>query len=89
MTDSQDMCDALTSLGLHTFQDGAVLASINNFSCVDDMLVVETVTDATFFGAPVTLDLPLHFVGFSHGGQPLETEYRLIADNVRQAAEAS
>jgi hypothetical protein len=85
MSDNHDMAAALTDKGVHTFRHGQVVVTLRETAADDDKFTVIDM-DAEYFGQPVILDLPLHWCGFPHDGDPLQTAYGLIANLVRHNA---
>ena len=85
MTDNHDMSDSLAAKGEHVFRHGQVVVTVREVAADEDKFTVID-ADAEYFGNPVELDLPLHWCGFTHGGNPLQTACDLIAAHVRHVA---
>ena len=82
---ASDLANAMNSIGEHTFRNGLVLAKIGGFSSDGDKFSIDSIF-ATYDGAIIELDCPVHLVGFEVNIDPVEFVHNIISDLIRRSA---
>ena len=72
-----DIVNSLNDIGMHTYRDGKLLATIGGFNVFGEKLTIDYI-EASWDGEPTSFDLPYHFVGYVHDGDPLSYFYKIF-----------
>lgn len=86
MTSAEQIAEALNIIGPHTFRDGKVLASIENFNANNEMLSID-ITTASYDNINIPIESTIHWSNYQLlEDNPVTFAYKLIGSRVRELA---